>query len=218
MKTVQLWMQHYKSIQWIQSCCGQLGFETGVQHITSDHQNTDIHWVNHVRTRLVAIISLMKNQWRTLWMLRTKIEPSIADPKELYNNYLLHIQRILTKRFPSVEGLSSNVPKHIKHKHSEENNEKKEQKGIYLVKWCKKYMYMSATGWIRADVWTLLHSNTKTSSTIILEFKNFISFTFVLPVLQVHVSSVRKTHNIVFAIKSCSSFFVFDFGFRCRWV
>lgn len=50
--------------------------------------------------------------------------PSIADHKELYNNYLVHIQRILTKRIPSLEGLSSNVPKHIKHKHSEEMRKK----------------------------------------------------------------------------------------------
>jgi len=104
--------------------------------MTSDHLNTDIHWVNHniVENQVSGNHLPDDKPVKNIMDVENKdLTPSIADHKELYNNYLLHIQRILTQRFPSVEGLSSNVPKHIKRKHSEENNEKKEQKGIYLV-------------------------------------------------------------------------------------
>ena len=84
--------------------------------MTSDYQNTDIHWVNHLPDdKPVKNIMDVENE---------DLIPSSADHKELYYNYLVHIQRILTKRIPSLEGLSSNVPKHIKHKNSEEMSKK----------------------------------------------------------------------------------------------
>ena len=98
-----------------------------VRHMTSDHQNTDIHWVNHniVENRVSGNhLPDDKPEKNVMDVENKDLIPSIADHKELYNNYLVHIQRILTKRIPSLEGLSSNVPKHIKHKHSEEMSKK----------------------------------------------------------------------------------------------
>ena len=98
-----------------------------VRHMTSDHQNTDIHWVNHniVENRVSGNHLPDDKPVKNIMDVENKdLIPSIADHKELYNNYLVHIQRILTKRIPSLEGLSSNVPKHIKHKHSEEMSKK----------------------------------------------------------------------------------------------
>lgn len=98
-----------------------------VRHMTSDHQNTDIHWVNHniVENRVSGNHLPDDKPVKNIMDVENKdLIPSIADHKELYNNYLVHIQRILTKRIPSLEGLSSNVPKHIKHKHSEEMRKK----------------------------------------------------------------------------------------------
>ena len=98
-----------------------------VRHMTSDHQNTDIHWVNHniVENRVSGNHLPDDKPVKNVMDVENKdLIPSIADHKELYNNYLVHIQRILTKRIPSLEGLSSNVPKHIKHKHSEEMSKK----------------------------------------------------------------------------------------------
>ena len=98
-----------------------------VRHMTSDHQNTDIHWVNHniVENRVSANHLPDDKPVKNIMDVENKdLIPSIADHKELYNNYLVHIQRILTKRIPSLEGLSSNVPKHIKHKHSDEMSKK----------------------------------------------------------------------------------------------
>lgn len=95
--------------------------------MTSDHQNTDIHWVNHniVENRVSGNHLPDDKSVKNIMDVENKdLIPSIADHKELYNNYLVHIQRILTKRIPSLEGLSSNVPKHIKHKHSEEMSKK----------------------------------------------------------------------------------------------
>lgn len=98
-----------------------------VRHMTSDHQNTDLHWVNHniVENRVSGNHLPDDTPVKNIMDVENKdLIPSIADHKELYNNYLVHIQRILTKRIPSLEGLSSNVPKHIKHKHSEEMSKK----------------------------------------------------------------------------------------------
>jgi len=98
-----------------------------VRHMTSDHQNTDIHWVNHniVENRFSGNHLPDDKPVKNIMDVENKdLIPSIADHKELYNNYLVHIQRILTKRIPALEGLSSNVPKHIKHKHSEEMSKK----------------------------------------------------------------------------------------------
>lgn len=98
-----------------------------VRHMTSDHQNTDIHWVNHniVENRVSGNHLPDDKPVKNIMDVENKdLIPSIVDHKELYNNYLVHIQRILTKRIPSLEGLSSNVPKHIKHKHSEEMSKK----------------------------------------------------------------------------------------------
>ena len=98
-----------------------------VRHMTSDHQNTDIHWVDHnIVENWVSGNHLPDDKpVKNIMDVENKdLIPSIADHKELYNNYLVHIQRILTKRIPSLEGLSSNVPKHNKHKHSEEMSEK----------------------------------------------------------------------------------------------
>ena len=85
-----------------------------VRHMTSDHQNTDIHWVNHsiVENRISGNhLSDDKPVKHVTDVENKDLIPSIADHKELYNNYLVHIQRILTKRIPSLEGLSSNVQK-----------------------------------------------------------------------------------------------------------
>ena len=98
-----------------------------VRHMTSDHQNTDIHWVNHniVENRVSGNHLPDDKPLKNIMDVENKdLIPSIADHKELYNNYLVHIQGILTKRIPSLEGLSSTVTKHIKHKHSEEMSKK----------------------------------------------------------------------------------------------
>ena len=98
-----------------------------VRHMTSDHQNSDIHWVNHntVENRVSGNHLPDDKPVKNIMDIENKdLLPSIADHKELYNNYLVHIQRILTKRIPSLEGLSSNVPKHIKHIHSGEMSKK----------------------------------------------------------------------------------------------
>lgn len=47
-------------------------------------------------------------------------------------------------------------------------------------------------------------------------FKSMVNDTHQRDLFQ--VSSVRKTHNFVLAINYVLPFFVFDFGFRCRWV
>ena len=105
-----------------------------VRHMTSDHQNTDIHWVNqNIVENTVSGNHLPDDKpVKNVTDVENKdLIPSIADHKELYNNYLVHIQKILTKRIPSLEGLSSNVPKHIKHKHSEEMSKK--SKKVFML-------------------------------------------------------------------------------------
>lgn len=95
--------------------------------MTSDHQNTDIHWVNHnvVENRVSRNKSPDNKPIKNIADVENKdLIPCIADHKEPYNNFLVHIQRILTKRIPSLQCLSGNVPKHIKHKHSNEMRKK----------------------------------------------------------------------------------------------
>ena len=94
-----------------------------VQHMTSDHQNTDIHWVNHnlVENRVSGNHLPDDRPVKDVLDVENKdLIPSFADHKELYNNYLVHIQRILTRRIPALQWLSNQVPKHIWHKHSQE--------------------------------------------------------------------------------------------------
>ena len=94
-----------------------------VRHMTADHQNTDIHWVNHnlVENRVSGNHLPDDGPIKDILDVENKdLIPSIADHKEMYNNYLVHIQRILTKRIPALQCLSDHVPKHIKHKHSHE--------------------------------------------------------------------------------------------------
>lgn len=105
-----------------------------VRHMTADHQNTDIHWVNHniVENRVSGNHLPDDKPVRDVLDVENKdLIPSFADHKELYNNYLVHIQRILTKRIPALQCLSDHVPKHIKHKHSQEMS-KKSKKVIVL--------------------------------------------------------------------------------------
>ena len=98
-----------------------------VRHMTSDHQNTDIHWVNHniVENRVSGNHLPDDKPVKDIMDVENKdLIPSIADHKELYNNFLTHIQRVLIKRIPSMQCLASNVPIHIRHKHSKEMSKK----------------------------------------------------------------------------------------------
>lgn len=98
-----------------------------VRHMTSDHQNTDIHWVNHniVENRVSGNHLPDDKPVKDVMEVENKdLIPSFADHKELYNNYLVHIQRILTKRIPALQCLSDHVSKHIRHKHTQEMSKK----------------------------------------------------------------------------------------------
>ena len=95
--------------------------------MTSDHQNTDIHWVNHniVENRISGNHVPDDKPVKDITDIENKdLIPLIADHKELYNNFLTRIQRVLTKPIPSMQCLTSNVPKHIRHKHSKEMSKK----------------------------------------------------------------------------------------------
>ena len=94
-----------------------------VRHMSSDHQNTDIHWVNHniVENRVSGNHLADDRPIMDVADVQNKdLIPSMADHKALYDNYLVHIQRILVKRIPALQCLGNHVPKHIKHRHSEE--------------------------------------------------------------------------------------------------
>ena len=95
--------------------------------MTSDHQNTDIHWVNHniVENRISGNHVPDDKPVKDITDIENKdLIPLIADHKELYNNFLTRIQRVLTKPIPSMQCLTSNVSKHIRHKHSKEMSKK----------------------------------------------------------------------------------------------
>ncbi|CAB4010562.1 Hypothetical predicted protein [Paramuricea clavata] len=57
----------------------------------------------------------------------------MADHKALYDNYIIHIQRILVKRIPSFKCLVECAPKYIKHKHSEEMNQKSKKMQMGMI-------------------------------------------------------------------------------------
>ena len=97
-----------------------------VQHMTSDHQNTEIHWVNHniVENRVSGNHLPDNRPVKDILDVENKILiPSFVDHKELYNDYQVHIQRILTRRIPALQWPSNKVPKHIEHKHSPETRQ-----------------------------------------------------------------------------------------------
>ena len=98
-----------------------------VKNMTSENQNVDIHWVNHniVENRVSGNHPADDKPTKDIKDLQNKdLLPSMADHKALYDNYIIHIQRILVKRIPSFKCLVECVPKHIKHKHFEEMNQK----------------------------------------------------------------------------------------------
>ena len=94
-----------------------------VRHMPSDHQNSDIHWVNHnvienrvfgnhlADARPIMVVANVQNK---------DLIPSMADHKALYDIYLVHIQHILVKRIPALQCLRNHIPKHIRQRHSEE--------------------------------------------------------------------------------------------------
>jgi hypothetical protein len=98
-----------------------------VRNMTSENQNVDIHWVNHniVENRVSGNHLADDKPTKDIKDLQNKdLLPSMADHKALYDNYIIHIQRILVKRIPSFKCLVECLPKYIKHKHSEEMNQK----------------------------------------------------------------------------------------------
>ena len=98
-----------------------------VRHMTSDHQNTDIHWVNHnIVENCISGNDLPDDKpLKNVQDVENKdLISSFADHKELYTNYLIHIQRILARRIPALHCLLDHVPKHIRHKHSYEMSKK----------------------------------------------------------------------------------------------
>ena len=98
-----------------------------VRNMSSQHQNVDIHWVNHsiVENRVSGNHLPDDKPVKDIKDVQNKdLLPSMADHKALYDNYIIHIQRILVKRIPSLKCFAECVPKHIIHKHSKEMNQK----------------------------------------------------------------------------------------------
>ena len=94
-----------------------------VRHMPSDHQNSDIHWVNHniVENRVSGNHLADARPLMVVANVQNKdLIPSMADDKALYDIYLVHIQHILVKRIPALQCLRNHIPKHIRHRHSEE--------------------------------------------------------------------------------------------------
>ena len=106
---------------------GNWDLRQDVHHMTSDHQNTDIHWVNDniVENRISGNDLPDDKPLKNVQDVENKdLIPSFADHKELYTKYLIHIQRILTRRIPALHCLLDHVPKHTRHKHFNEMNKK----------------------------------------------------------------------------------------------
>ena len=98
-----------------------------VRNMSAEHQNVDIHWVNHniVENRVSGNHLPDDEPIQDITDLQNKdLLPSMADHKALYDNYIIHIQRILVKRIPSLKCLDECAHKHIVHKHSKEMNQR----------------------------------------------------------------------------------------------
>ena len=94
-----------------------------VRNMSAEHQNADIHWVNHniVENRVSGNHLPDDKPIKDIKDLQNKdLLPSTVDHKALYDNYIIHIQRILVKRILSLKCLDECAQKHIVHKHSKE--------------------------------------------------------------------------------------------------
>ena len=116
-----------------------------VRDMTEDHQNKDIHWVNHNAVKNRVSGDHLPDDIPTCDLVELsndKLLPNSMDHVIQMTNYVELVERILTEEIPCLHFCKDVVRKHIPHPHSKEMAEKTEKVRSSLIRHHKQHQVL----------------------------------------------------------------------------